>query len=396
MTVERALVGEVLALQRRAVAVELDGEYEEIGIRSFGRGIFHKEPVSGVDLGDKRVFRIEANDLVISNVFAWEGAIAVASQKEIGKIGSHRFMTFMPADSRIDTSWASWFFRSEPGLALIGQASPGSAGRNRTLAIDRFAALEIPLPPIEEQRRVAVRVDQISARCAELDQRRQKSEGLQRSLIESRVDQLFSEIDAPEVPVEELGEVRGGIQKGPARAPGASPVRYLTVAHVGRDEIRLGDPRYFEVSPAELGRRLLRSGDVLIIEGNGSAEQIGRAALFAGAEEPFVHQNHVIRVRPSTDLVEPDYLNLFLNSPAGRRSVRAQARTSSGLQSLSVGRIKQILVPVPTLDVQRERAATARRLQLQDSQVAELSRRGADMTKAVLPAALNEAFAGLS
>lgn len=168
MTVERVRVGDVLSLQRRGVSVEPEGEYEEIGVRSFGRGIFHKEPVPGADLGTKRVFWIEPSDLVISNVFAWEGAIAVASQAETGRIGSHRFMTFVPTDGRIDTSWASWYLRSEGGLDLIRQASPGSAGRNRTLAIDRFEALEIPLPSIDEQRRVAKRLDRLEAAASEL------------------------------------------------------------------------------------------------------------------------------------------------------------------------------------------------------------------------------------
>ena len=168
MTIERALVGEVLSLERRAVAVEPDQTYEEIGIRSFGRGIFHKEPVVGAEVGTKRVFRIEPGDLVISNVFAWEGAIAVASDTEAGRIGSHRFMTFVATDNRIDTRWASWFFQSDPGLDLIRQASPGSAGRNRTLAIDRFESLRIPLPPIEEQRRVADRLDRLRRASIEI------------------------------------------------------------------------------------------------------------------------------------------------------------------------------------------------------------------------------------
>jgi type I restriction enzyme, S subunit len=159
VTVDRARVGDVLRLERRAVAVDPQNEYEEIGVRSFGRGIFHKPPVSGADLGSKRVFRVTPGDLVISNVFAWEGAIAVASDREIGKIGSHRFMTFVPASNRIDVPWAAWFFRSEPGLELIRKASPGSAGRNRTLAIDRFEQLEIPIPPIDVQCRVAERLN---------------------------------------------------------------------------------------------------------------------------------------------------------------------------------------------------------------------------------------------
>jgi hypothetical protein len=160
---EAIRVGDVLSLERRPVVVELDAEYEEIGIRSFGRGIFHKDPITGVALGNKRVFQVEAGDLVMSNVFAWEGAVAAATQAEAGKIGSHRFMTFVPINARIDTSWAAWFFQSEPGLELIRKASPGSAGRNRTLAIKRFEALDISLPPIEEQRRTANRLDQVSA-----------------------------------------------------------------------------------------------------------------------------------------------------------------------------------------------------------------------------------------
>lgn len=170
MTVERVRVGDVLSLRRRMLNTELEKEYQEIGVLSFGRGIFHKAPVSGADLGAKRVFRIEPGDLVLSNVFAWEGAIAVASDAEAGKIGSHRFMTFVPADDRINTSWASWFFRSEQGLELIRQASPGSAGRNRTLAIDRFEALEIPLPPIDEQRSVAERLDRLEGSTSTLSQ----------------------------------------------------------------------------------------------------------------------------------------------------------------------------------------------------------------------------------
>src|SRR5262249_25222898 len=127
-----------------------------------------KASISGVDLGNKRVFRIEPGDLVISNVFGWEGAIAMASDAESGKIGSHRFMTFIPVGDQVTTSWAAWFFRSGPGLELIRKASPGSAGRNRTLAIDRFTALEIPLPPLDEQRRVAYQLDHLGAIAAEL------------------------------------------------------------------------------------------------------------------------------------------------------------------------------------------------------------------------------------
>ncbi len=166
--VERVRVGEVLRLVRRPVEVDPTMEYREIGVRSFGKGIFHKEPVVGADLGNKRVFRIEPDDLVISNVFAWEGAIALAGDDEAGMIGSHRFMTFKPKSDRISIDWARWFFCSEMGLGLVREASPGSAGRNRTLAISRFEAIEIPLPEVADQVRVASTFDKVFGDSDEL------------------------------------------------------------------------------------------------------------------------------------------------------------------------------------------------------------------------------------
>jgi hypothetical protein len=77
-----------------------------------------------------------------------------------------------------------------------------------------------------------------------------------------------------------------------------TPVRYLTLAHVQRDRILTDNPRFFEVTPEEFERWRLLPGDLLIIEGNGSAEQIGRTALFRGEIDNCVHQDHVIRIRP--------------------------------------------------------------------------------------------------
>src|SRR5262249_21773120 len=141
--------------------------------------------------------------------------------------------------------------------------------------------------------------------------------------------------------------------------------RYLTVAHVQRNRVLTDDPRYFEVTFEELERWRLLPGDVLIIEGNGSAEQIGRTALFRGEIENCVHQNHVIRIRPNQGRVMPEFLNWFLNSPVGQDAVQAQSRTTSGLRTLSVGRIKDIRVPVPALGKQREIVAELNALHVQ-------------------------------
>lgn len=152
----------------------------------------------------------------------------------------------------------------------------------------------------------------------------------------------------------EISDVAGGIQKGPHREASANPVRYLTVAHVQRNRLLLDDPRFFEVNRAELERWRLLKGDVLIIEGNGSADQIGRTALFRGEITDCVHQNHVIRVRPHADKVSGEYLNSLMNSSVGQAAVQLQSSTSSGLRTLSVGKIREIFFPLPPLPEQRK------------------------------------------
>lgn len=154
-------MGEIAKLERHAVDVDLSRTYREIGIRSFGRGIFHKSPVSGATLGAKRVFWIRSGELVLNNVFAWEGAIAVTDTAQNGLIGSHRFMTYAVNPRMADPYYLLYFLLSDAGLELIRRASPGSAGRNRTLGIKTFESLAIPLPDLHVQRRVAAKLSTI-------------------------------------------------------------------------------------------------------------------------------------------------------------------------------------------------------------------------------------------
>lgn len=57
MTVQRVRVGDVLRLDRVPVEPDPAGEYVAIGVRSFGKGIFHYEPKLGGQLGSLRLSR---------------------------------------------------------------------------------------------------------------------------------------------------------------------------------------------------------------------------------------------------------------------------------------------------------------------------------------------------
>lgn len=148
-------LGSVLERVALPVDVERSREYREIGIRSHGKGIFHKPPITGNSLGDKRVFWVIPDALVLNIVFAWEQAVAVTSNQEKGMIASHRFPMYRPRDEKCDVKFLLQFFKTHRGRELLELASPGGAGRNKTLGQREFERLRVPMPEVHTQRQIA-------------------------------------------------------------------------------------------------------------------------------------------------------------------------------------------------------------------------------------------------
>ncbi|MDO8442350.1 MAG: restriction endonuclease subunit S [Polaromonas sp.] len=143
---------EVAPIVRRDVVIDQQSSYAELGIRSFGKGTFHKPTLTGSELGDKRVYRIEPGDLLFSNVFAWEGAIAMAKPEDVGRVGSHRFISCVPHGGLITAEYLHYYFLTDEGMTKIRDASPGGAGRNRTLGLSKLLSITVPMPPTQVQR----------------------------------------------------------------------------------------------------------------------------------------------------------------------------------------------------------------------------------------------------
>lgn len=144
-------LGAVAPQARRPVTVQAGQSYPELGIRSFGKGTFHKPAISAEQLGSKRLFHIHPGDLVFNNVFAWEGAVAVVKPEDAGRVGSHRFITCVPKPGVATTPFLYFHFTTAQGLHDLGDASPGGAGRNRTLGLTKLAAIKVPMPDYDKQ-----------------------------------------------------------------------------------------------------------------------------------------------------------------------------------------------------------------------------------------------------
>ncbi|WP_406146197.1 restriction endonuclease subunit S [Streptomyces sp. NBC_01012] len=148
--------------------------------------------------------------------------------------------------------------------------------------------------------------------------------------------------------LDQVCDVNGGIQKQAKRRPVENKFPFLRVANVGRGTLDLAEVHEVELFKGEIDRFRLKVGDLLVVEGNGSPDQIGRAATWKGSISDAVHQNHLIRVRP-TAAVNAKFLELLWNSPLIKTQLMDVAQSSSGLYTLSTAKLKRVQLDLPPL-----------------------------------------------
>ncbi|MFB1041633.1 restriction endonuclease subunit S [Streptomyces chrestomyceticus] len=146
--------------------------------------------------------------------------------------------------------------------------------------------------------------------------------------------------------LDEVAEVQGGIQKQQKRRPVKNKYPFLRVANVASGRLDLREVHEVELFEGELDRFALAPGDLLVVEGNGSVSQLGRAARWKGEIKDCVHQNHLIRVRPGPAILA-EFLELLWNSPVISEQIRRVAASTSGLHTLSTAKLKKIQIPLP-------------------------------------------------
>jgi len=305
-------------------------------------------PAAGAPSRCRQVIR--SGDTVFSTVRPYLEKIAYVDDSLDHEFASTGFSVLRPGP-RLVPKFLYYFSISS---GMLDQVLPFQKGVSYPAVLDReVRATMVPVPPLEEQCRIVDLLDdhlsRLNAAEAYLDAGRRR--------LDSLVQIALS--NCREGDLQRLGDVttiQGGIQKQPKRAPKDNAFPFLRVANVTARGLDLDDVHQIELFDRELDRLRLQVGDLLVVEGNGSASQIGRAALWDGSIEDCVHQNHLIRVRPLDGLLST-YLEAVWNSPQNRATLTDVASSSSGLHTLSVSKLKALAIPVPTVERQRELVA---------------------------------------
>lgn len=147
-----------------------------------------------------------------------------------------------------------------------------------------------------------------------------------------------------------VAEVRSGLSKSSKREGPTIRRPYLRVANVQDGFLDLSEIKEIDVPASQFARFTLKPGDLLLIEGNGNPENLGRGCIWGGQIPDCVHQNHVFAVRTLSDAeMLPVFLALQLQSDHGRNYLLSCAKGSTGLSTLNSAQLKEFPVVAPTI-----------------------------------------------
>jgi type I restriction enzyme S subunit len=291
-------------------------------------------------------------------------------------------LPLLPKPEKLDRTYL-WAMLLSP--KFVEWASSNVSGANLPrLAPSLLAEYPIPLPPLAEQQRIAGllrRADRLRRlRRYALD----VSAGyLQAVFVEMFGDPVRNPMGWERVAIGDVADVQGGLQISQKRETLPITVPYLRVANVFRESIDLTEIKMMRLTKAELARTKLKNGDVLVVEGHGNKDEIGRAAVWNESIEPCVHQNHLIRIRPNRSL-KPKYLSHYLNSASGRAYFQNMSNTTSGLNTISTGLVKQCQILRPSAEVQSRFTNVVQQYERLRSQQREALRQAEHLFQALL------------
>jgi len=385
-------LAELLTPISRRVRLEPDTIYRSLGVKWYAKGLFIKEPALGREIKAKHLFLIKDGDFVYNRLFAWKGSFALADAQHEGSVVSGEFPIFRINVRRLVPKYLMAFFSTPILWEFIARQSSGTAEVSRLRFKEtEFLQLAIPLPPKEEQERIVMLLDEAN----ELRKSRTLADCHTADLIPSIYQEMFGN---KEWPIRNMAELIEGFRYGTSIKSTEKGYPTLRIPNVVRQQVDLTDLKYVSVSKDEFERLKLRAGDLLFVRTNGNPDNVGRCAVFDRADlgghpcegEDFIFASYLIRARPKSNIVSPQFVQQYLVTSAGRESLRSRSRTSAGQYNINVAGLSDIAIPLPPLNLQQEFVARAAEVREMNAKQVTSGRRLDDLFRSLL----DKAFKG--
>lgn len=164
---EKRKIGDICTLTPRKIQKPKKG-YWRLGLRSHAKGTFHEYVKDPSKNSMTELFVVKNNDLIVNITFAWEHAIAIASQDDENKLVSHRFPTYSFNDYAIP-NFMYYVVTQKIFKKKMDDISPGGAGRNRVMSKKDFPLIKVFIPHISEQKKITYFLSLIDSKISVID-----------------------------------------------------------------------------------------------------------------------------------------------------------------------------------------------------------------------------------
>ncbi|MDR0658659.1 MAG: restriction endonuclease subunit S [Mediterranea sp.] len=194
---------EVIQSNVDSVDVSSQPEFYFAGVYCFGGGLFEKGLVNGSKTSYKTYNRLHKNQIVISKVKGWEGAIALVTDEFDGMFLSPVYPTFsIISEDNTDISYINYFLKQKDVWQKLLSNSKGIGARRNSISEDTFLNLEIPLPPLAEQKRMVSKIESVQNKIEQIRKLRAEQEREISTLFFSIYENCFNKY-----PKEKIGKI---------------------------------------------------------------------------------------------------------------------------------------------------------------------------------------------
>lgn len=289
-------------------------------------------------------------------------ALAENLSHELG-FGTTEFHVLRPSDKLI----GAYLFNllRAPFIRKAGAMKMKGAAGQRRVPADFFAALQIPLPPLAEQKRIAAILDAADALRAK---RRETLAQLDTLLQSTFLDMFGDPVTNPKGwELCHVGDVVYSAKDGPHVSPSytESGIPFLSTRHIKPGEIIWEDLKYIAQDEANLQWKKCKPeiGDILYTKGGTT----GLAARVT-TSEPFAIWVHIALLKPILEIVHPAWLEAMLNSAY---CYAQSQRYTHGIANRDLGlkRMVKIKIYLPPLPLQRRFATIVESVEQQKTRL---------------------------
>jgi type I restriction enzyme S subunit len=389
--VETAALGSLLTRADRFEPRDDLTEYQFAGTYSFGRGIFVGERKNGASFRLDEIQRVQAGDFVYCKIMAWEGAFGLVPKEADGCVMSGAFVAYTVNKERVIPRYLDLYFRLPQVWKAVGGQSTGTNVRRRSLHPSQFEATSIPLPPLDEQRRIVARIEELAGKIEEARGLRQETLGQAELLEVAVMKQMRNKMLQSSYPRDRLGCVThvtsGGTpsRDNPSYWNGSIP--WIKTGELRDGDISDAEEYITDVGLANSSAKLFPI-DTILIAIYGQGQTRGRTARLL--VEATTNQA-CCAVLPELSRLEPRFLQYWL------RSLYLELREEShgGAQPNWNGKmINNITIALPPLSVQRASVIQLDELVTKVQRVKYYQAEAAAELDALLPSILDKAFKG--